>query len=222
MGQESARRANASRARVTSRRRLSATSDASHVQGDIKPAWYKESVNPLGTVPCVYDAGKGVFESGICLEWLEDKFGRSLLPADPAERAAARLFISQLSFGPFYAFVMEQDRSKDATHVTACEAALASIEARLAAQSTGPFFFGEELSIADCALLPFIYRFSIILPKARGYDFIGRYPRIAAALEAASKRPAWQKTAPSASYVVNAYSGYVSGKPGAPVRVKPE
>ena len=37
-----------------------------HIElGDDKPAWYKEVVNPQGTVPCVYDGGKAVFESAL-------------------------------------------------------------------------------------------------------------------------------------------------------------
>jgi glutathione S-transferase len=177
-------------------------------------------------VPCVYENGKGVFESGVLLEWLEDRFPSSsgspaLLPSDPAERAAARLLIAQLSVAPFYAFMMEQDRSKDAAHVAACDGVLSSVEARMTAQSSGPFFLGEQLSIADCALLPFIYRFSIILGAARGYAFLDHYPRIKAALEAALKRPAFQKTAPPAEFIIQAYSGYLSGTPGVPQRVKP-
>ncbi len=52
--------------------------------GEDKPAWYAAAVNPeFGTVPCVYDGGRPVFESPIVLEYLEDKFphtGTPLLP----------------------------------------------------------------------------------------------------------------------------------------------
>jgi glutathione S-transferase len=54
--------------------------------GEDKPAWYKEHISPaFGTLPCVYDAGTGVFESAIIVEYLEDKFpgrGTALLPTE--------------------------------------------------------------------------------------------------------------------------------------------
>ena len=52
--------------------------------GEDKPEWFKDSINPSGTVPCIVDAGRAVFESAICVEYLEDKFpgrGTALLPA---------------------------------------------------------------------------------------------------------------------------------------------
>lgn len=52
--------------------------------GDAKPAWYGERINPdFGTVPCVYDAGRGVFESAIVVEYMEESFpgrGTALMP----------------------------------------------------------------------------------------------------------------------------------------------
>ncbi len=52
--------------------------------GEDKPAWYAPCFNPAGTVPAIYDAGKPVFESALCVEYLEDKFpgrGTALLPS---------------------------------------------------------------------------------------------------------------------------------------------
>ena len=51
--------------------------------GEDKPAWYAANFNPAGTVPAIYDDGKPVFESALCVEYLEDKFpgrGTALLP----------------------------------------------------------------------------------------------------------------------------------------------
>jgi glutathione S-transferase len=52
--------------------------------GEDKPAWYAASFNPAGTVPAIYDHGKPVFESALCVEFLEDRFpgrGTALLPS---------------------------------------------------------------------------------------------------------------------------------------------
>ena len=52
--------------------------------GEDKPRWFKERVSPrFGTVPCIIDFNRRVFESAICVEYLEDKFpgrGTQLLP----------------------------------------------------------------------------------------------------------------------------------------------
>jgi hypothetical protein len=42
-----------------------------------------ENVNPYGTVPCLYVDGKGVFESSIICEYIEEKWpnqGTQLMP----------------------------------------------------------------------------------------------------------------------------------------------
>lgn len=42
-----------------------------------------EYVNPYGTVPCLYVNGKGVFESGIICEYIDEMFsdeGPPLMP----------------------------------------------------------------------------------------------------------------------------------------------
>jgi hypothetical protein len=49
--------------------------------GEDKPAWFKEAVNPFGTVPCVYDHGHGVFESAIIVEFLEVRRAARAAPA---------------------------------------------------------------------------------------------------------------------------------------------
>lgn len=57
--------------------------------GEDKPAWYAAAFNPAGTVPAIYDDGAPVFESALCVEYLEDKFpgrGTALLPPGAQRR----------------------------------------------------------------------------------------------------------------------------------------
>ena len=53
--------------------------------GEDKPRWFKERVSPrFGTVPCIIDFNRRVFESSIIIEYLEDKFpgrGTQLMPS---------------------------------------------------------------------------------------------------------------------------------------------
>ena len=140
-----------------------------------------------------------------------------------------RLFVSTLDFSHAYRFLMEQDRSRDTEHADACAAALASLEARYAAQSqAGPYFLGERLSAADLALLPFIARLGPALKAFRGYHLCDAQhggcnavlPRICAAMRALQARPAWQQTACEPSIYVSALEGYAAGQPGVPRRVR--
>ena len=66
--------------------------DAVEIDLDDRPAWLYEK-NPLGRVPVYEEDGGFVLpESEVIMEYLEERYpDPALLPADPAERALARL-----------------------------------------------------------------------------------------------------------------------------------
>lgn len=206
---------------------LSKEVDYIHVElGENKPKWYGEHFNPAATVPCMYVDGRPVFESAILVEFLEEKYpgkGARLMPVDPVERAAVRVFTQAIDVKPIYVFLMNTDRDKDAECAAAMDAMLTKLEAAYAKQSSGPFFTGADISMADISLLPFFDRFAMALKHYRNYEFWGadgqRFPRLRAAFEAAKTRPAFKATSQSPDFYVTAYSGYASGKPGVPTRV---
>lgn len=52
------------------------------------------AINPYGKVPALQDDGINVYESTIIMEYLNDKYpNQPLLPADPGQRARARVLI---------------------------------------------------------------------------------------------------------------------------------
>ena len=62
----------------------------------------------------------------------------------------------------------------------------------------GPFFLGEQLSVADIALVPFLDRFEVTLPFYRGFELlpVAELPELAPLqqlLGACRKRPAFQQ-----------------------------
>src|SRR6266567_6270520 len=58
-----------------------------------RPAWIYEK-NPLGKVPVLEEGAWVLPESAVIMEYLEERYPEpALLPADPAERAQARLWI---------------------------------------------------------------------------------------------------------------------------------
>lgn len=72
-----------------------------------RPAWLYE-LNPLGKVPVLDDDGFILPESGVIMEYLDDRYpGAPLLPSDARERAAARLAVDRfddLLGDQYYAF----------------------------------------------------------------------------------------------------------------------
>ena len=103
-----------------------------------KPAWLYEK-NPAGRVPVVEeDGGLVLAESAVIMEYLEERFPEpALLPADPAERALARLRIWRHDdfSSPYYAV----RRGDEGAHER-FDAALRALDAILEAQPylTGP------------------------------------------------------------------------------------
>lgn len=63
-----------------------------------KPEWYFET-NPLGKVPSLEYNGKIIYESLVCVDYLDETFssGRPILPKDPYERAKQRMLVERLS-----------------------------------------------------------------------------------------------------------------------------
>ena len=58
--------------------------------GTKTPAFLK--MNPLGKMPVIKDGATTLFESGVILEYIEDKWPQPpLLPRDPYARARARM-----------------------------------------------------------------------------------------------------------------------------------
>jgi hypothetical protein len=43
----------------------------------------------------------------------------------------------------------------------------------LSNQIIGPFYFGEEISLVEINIAPFLYRFDIILKHYRDYEIFG-------------------------------------------------
>ena len=79
--------------------------------GARKPAWYAKNINPFGTVPCLYVNGKGIFESLIVCEYINDVSGGSFLPADPYAKSVVRLLVARFDDtckGLLYNLLMNQ------------------------------------------------------------------------------------------------------------------
>ncbi len=145
-----------------------------------RPAWLYEK-NPAGKVPVLEEDGLCIPESAVIMELLEERFPEPpLYPADPAQRALARLAVWRFEdefSRDYYAARRGVDGSR--------ERFLSRLDDLNRRLSEYPFLAGPAYSLADIAWFPW-------LPRAEAYlDLsLADYPAIAAWIERLAERPA--------------------------------
>ncbi len=119
---------------------------------DDRPAWIYEK-NPLGRVPVLEEGAFVLPESAVIMEYLEERYPEpALLPADPSERALARVLVFRFDRvgDPYYAL-----RRGDESVRARLEERLGELDALLEAQQ---YLTGREYGLADIAYVPWILR----------------------------------------------------------------
>jgi glutathione S-transferase len=117
-----------------------------------RPGWLYEK-NPAGRVPVLEEDGRPLPESVVIMEFLEERYPfPALLPADPADRALARLriFRDDDLTDPYYAFRRGAEGAEAELHE-----ALGKLDASLAER---PFLGGAAYGLADIAYVPWLLR----------------------------------------------------------------
>lgn len=118
-----------------------------------RPAWLYDK-NPVGKVPVIEEAGWVLPESAVIDEYLEERYpDRPLLPADPAERAFARLLVFRFddALGDAYYALRRGDPGADRL----LGDALAGLDVLLERM---PFLTGRAFGLADVAYVPWVIR----------------------------------------------------------------
>ena len=118
-----------------------------------RPAWIYEK-NATGRVP-VYEEDEGLVlpESEVIMEYLEERYPEpALWPADPAERALARLWLQRFDdrLGDAYYAARRGDEGR-----AQLDERLAELERALEGQ---PYLTGREYGLADIGYVPWILR----------------------------------------------------------------
>jgi RNA polymerase-associated protein len=139
-----------------------------------RPEWLLEKNPPFGRVPVLEEDGWVLPESAVIDEYLEERFPQPpLLPADPGERAAARLLVLRFDefSGPYYLL-----RRGEAGGEEAFLSGLAWLDGILQA---APYLTGREFGLADVAYVPWVIRARELLgvelaPYAAVEDWLGR------------------------------------------------
>jgi GSH-dependent disulfide-bond oxidoreductase len=161
------------------------------------------SLNPYGKIPAILDPnGPGgrplpLFESGAILIYLAERTGQFLPPRDAAARYQTLqwLMFQMGGIGPMFGQVgffhkfagkdYEDKRPRD-RYVTEARRLLTVLDARLA---TGTWLMGEDYTIADVAVFPWVRNLVGFYDAARLVGF-SEFGHVARALEAFVARPA--------------------------------
>jgi len=168
-------------------------------KGDqLKPEFLK--ISPNNKIPALVDLdgpdGKplSIFESGAILIYLAEKTGK-FLPKDVAGRAEVFqwLFWQMSGLGPnagqlghFLKFAPEKVPYAEKRFADEVDRLLGVLEKQLEGHD---WVVGNELSIADFAIIPWLNSMSTRLP----YDFSVKHPNIKAYVERFVSRPAVQR-----------------------------
>jgi glutathione S-transferase len=145
---------------------------------DDRPAWIYEK-NATGRVPVLEEDTFVLPESAVINEYLEERYPEpALLPADPGERALARLLVFRFDdlSRPYYAL-----RHGDAGAREKLDVQLAKLDALL---ETQPFLTGAGFGLADAAYVPWILR-----ARDRMDVDLHPYPALSDWVERLSARP---------------------------------
>lgn len=140
-------------------------------------------VNPLGLVPVIVDDrvqqknnidNEGdynmsenvhravVCESLICVEYIDEAFdGPALLPSDPAGRAFVRMWADKINKTVCPSFYRMLVRKEPEQRQKAKNDLLDAIRT-FSSAIRGPYFIGENISMVDIAIFPWIYRLYIL------------------------------------------------------------
>ncbi len=154
--------------------------DAVAIDLDDRPAWIMAMNPPAGRVPVLEEDGWVLPESAVIDEYLDERYpDPPLLPADPAERAAARFLVFRFDEfqKPYYAL---RRGEPGAENVFADQ--LAGLDGLLERM---PYLTGQAFGLADAAYLPWVIRARDLL----GLD-LGRWPALTGWLSRVSERPA--------------------------------
>ncbi|KAH8551776.1 glutathione S-transferase [Umbelopsis sp. PMI_123] len=180
-----------------------------------KPSWYKD-VNPETKVPALTVDDHNIAESLVLVELVHDLFPeKKLLPDNALKRAQIRFFVEYWSskIGPQQWKIIGNDDNKEARLAAYNEinTGLTRVNELLVEQAEeGPYFLGNEFSIADINVAPFAYRLRLLLNsyfKEESDEYVNwtKYPRVSQFLAGITERESFKATAASEEYLRNAF-----------------
>ncbi len=125
-------------------------------------------LNPYQTVPTLVDRDLVLYDVNVIAEYLDERYPHPpLMPVDPLSRARVRLGVTRLQrdWFPYVETILSGTKS---TSETARKRLREGLLASLPVFRASKFFLNTEMSLADCALAPLIWRLpslGVVMPK---------------------------------------------------------
>ena len=133
------------------------------VQAGRCPAKLAE-VNPYGSLPTLVDRDLALYEAGVVMEYLDERYPHPpLLPVYPVARANSRLLMHRIQrdWCQLVDRILDP-RAKEADKVLARKELRESLTGVSPLFADKPFFLSDELSLVDCCLLPILWRLPLL------------------------------------------------------------
>jgi len=132
------------------------------------PDWFLE-LSPLAKVPVLKVDDEILFESAVINEYLDEITGGDLQPREPLARAKNRAWIEFASnmLGNLYMMKMSKDEDRYNKYRNLLVSQFHRIEKHL---GDGPWFNGDEFSLADTAFAPLFRQNSVAENKLSVLD----------------------------------------------------
>lgn len=165
--------------------------DIEYIDLKAKPDWFLK-LSPLGKVPVLQVGDTVLFESAVINEYLDEVTEGSMIPSDPLQHAHARAWIefsSNLTMD-VSRMIHAKDGESFSQQATKARAKLDKLESEVSDE--GPFFYGPELTLVDCAIAPALMRLSWMEDIDSELKLICESPKICRWREALCKRPSVQ------------------------------
>jgi glutathione S-transferase len=177
-----------------------------------RPDWFMTKPSK-GSVPLLEWDTLTIHPSNVINEWIDERWPEPpLFPVDPAERAAARMWIEWWNDGPCPAYerrLMNVRPERDEPLEAALVDHLTEMERRLDARGyTGGYWGGDSLGIVDATAAPMFVRFAG-LRHFHGFDVPEHLGHVRAWRDTLVADPIVAATSPDESRLLGAYEGYL-------------
>jgi glutathione S-transferase len=177
-----------------------------------RPDWFVEKASG-GSVPLLEWDELAIHGSSVINEFIDDRWpDPPLFPADPVERAAARMWIEWWNDGPCPAYerrLMNVRPERDEALTDALESHLREMEKRLADRGyEGGYWHGDALGVVDATAAPMWVRFAG-LRHFYGIDIPDELTRVRAWRDTLVADPMVRATSPDEEELLATYAGYL-------------
>jgi glutathione S-transferase len=177
-----------------------------------KPDWFRE-VSPYEKVPVIKHGEVRVWESAIINEYLDEVLPQPpLLPADPAQKAQARIWIDFANtkfINAFYKMLLIQDAQKQEKWKQQFVDHLYFLDQEAFGQAD-PYWQGDQVSLVDLTYYPWFERWSV-LAHYRNLHLPSDCKNLQRWWEAMAKRDSVQQLRNADEFYIEEYEKYAKG-----------